>query len=152
TFLLPPYSTRLIQALKAAMPHVQLIGPDGFAIFDSLVSELGADSEGMIVSEDGLGTDSLTPAGRKFASAFRTATGSAPTSFAVAAAQATEVLLDAIAHSDGTRSSVVRQLFATHETDGLFGSFGFDRNGDTTASSVTVDRIVRGEPKVYGVF
>jgi branched-chain amino acid transport system substrate-binding protein len=63
---------------------------------------------------------------------------------AVYAAQATEVLLDAIARSDGTRESVLEELFATRVRDGLLGSFGFDENGDITESPVTILRVVRG--------
>jgi ABC-type branched-subunit amino acid transport system substrate-binding protein len=61
---------------------------------------------------------------------------------AVYAAQATDVLLSAIAHSDGTRASVIEELFATQVRDGLLGSFGFDENGDITESPVTILRVV----------
>jgi len=63
---------------------------------------------------------------------------------AVYTAQATEVLLDAIARSDGTRSSVLEELFETRVRDGLLGSFAFDANGDTTESPITVLRVARG--------
>ena len=48
------------------------------------------------------------------------------------AAQSTEVLLAAIAASDGTRASVSHQLLSVRVTDGILGSFGFDQNGDMT--------------------
>ena len=60
-------------------------------------------------------------------------------------AQAAEVLLDAIAASDGTRRSVTAQLFRSRVRDGLLGSFGFDRNGDTTLRRIFIHRISRGE-------
>jgi ABC-type branched-subunit amino acid transport system substrate-binding protein len=49
-------------------------------------------------------------------------------------AQATEVLLDAIADSDGTRSSVSERLLGVRVTDGILGSFDFDANGDRTSA------------------
>ena len=50
------------------------------------------------------------------------------------------MLLDAIARSDGSRASVLRELFRTHVRNGLLGSFGFDARGDTTESPVTILR------------
>jgi ABC-type branched-subunit amino acid transport system substrate-binding protein len=66
-------------------------------------------------------------------------------------AQATEVLLDAIAASDGTRASVTRHLLSTRVKDGILGSFEFDANGDTTAGGVTMYRIEQGKPRVLSV-
>jgi ABC-type branched-subunit amino acid transport system substrate-binding protein len=57
------------------------------------------------------------------------------------AAQATEVVLAAIARSDGTRASVLRELRATQVRDGLIGDFGFDRYGDVTPARFTVLRV-----------
>jgi DNA-binding SARP family transcriptional activator/ABC-type branched-subunit amino acid transport system substrate-binding protein/sugar lactone lactonase YvrE len=59
------------------------------------------------------------------------------------AAQAAEVLLAGIARSDGTRASVTSQLLHTRVKDGILGTFGFDRNGDPTASLVTICRLTR---------
>jgi ABC-type branched-subunit amino acid transport system substrate-binding protein len=60
--------------------------------------------------------------------------------FAIYAAQAAEVMLEAIARSDGTRASVTKKLLATRVRDGLIGSFRIDRNGDTTRQTVTILR------------
>jgi hypothetical protein len=45
------------------------------------------------------------------------------------AAQATDVVLDAIARSDGTRASVLEVLLRTRVAGGLLGDFSFDRRG-----------------------
>ena len=60
-------------------------------------------------------------------------------------AQAAQVLLDAIAASDGSRASVTKQMFRRRVRDGLIGSFGFDRKGDTTLRRIMIHRIQRGE-------
>ena len=67
--------------------------------------------------------------------------GEVPSFSAVYGGQSAEVLLDAIARSDGTRASVVQQLFATRVVDGLIGDFQFDANGDPTLQAVTVMRV-----------
>ena len=56
-------------------------------------------------------------------------------------------MLDAIARSDGTRASVVRELFATRRR-GLLGDIAFDDNGDVRDAPVTILRIKRGERSV----
>lgn len=62
-------------------------------------------------------------------------------SYAVHAAAATEVLLDAIARSDGTRATVSRALLATRLSDSTIGPVRFDRNGDLIAPSITIVRV-----------
>ena len=59
------------------------------------------------------------------------------------AGQATEVVLDAIGRSDGTRASVLEQLKATKVKDGILGSFRFDGYGDITPAEIPVLRITR---------
>jgi hypothetical protein len=46
---------------------------------------------------------------------------------------------------------VVRELFRTRVSNGILGSFSFDRNGDTTAGRITIYRIVHGTPAIFRV-
>jgi len=71
----------------------------------------GAAAEGMTMSQPGPSNDSLAREGKRFVASFSKRFGAKPTRFAVDAAQAIDVLLGAIAHSDGTRSSVTSNLF-----------------------------------------
>ena len=50
------------------------------------------------------------------------------------------MLLDAIARSDGTRASVVDELFATKVENGILGSYSVDRLGDIDPAPVGVYR------------
>jgi ABC-type branched-subunit amino acid transport system substrate-binding protein len=59
------------------------------------------------------------------------------------AAQATELVLGAIARSDGTRASVLEQLRAGGEKDGILGTFRFDDEGDMTPGRISIVRITR---------
>jgi ABC-type branched-subunit amino acid transport system substrate-binding protein len=60
------------------------------------------------------------------------------------AAVATEVLLDAIARSDGTRASVLDELRGIEIKRGIIGSFHFDRFGDMTPAKLTILRVRLG--------
>jgi branched-chain amino acid transport system substrate-binding protein len=147
-----PETFRLIKDLRAALPTAVLVAPDGFAPPADLIAGAGAAAEGMTVSVVGRPPESLPPHGRKFVNDFKRATGNTtPVASSIAAAQATEVLLTAIASSNGTRASVAKQLFRTHIANGILGSFSFDHNGDTTEGAVTIYRIRNGAPSVYAV-
>jgi ABC-type branched-subunit amino acid transport system substrate-binding protein len=69
----------------------------------------------------------------------------------VATAEAAEVLLDAIARSNGTRASVTANVLGANIRNGILGNVSFDRNGDTTAGAVTIYRVVGGLPRVFAV-
>lgn len=137
---------RLVEDLRAELPRsVELVGPDSFAA-DDIARELGQAGEGMFVTVPGIPHDLLPPAGERFARAFGGPVSIEPGALgAPEAAQATEVLLDAIARSDGTRASVVEELFATKVENGILGSFSFDRFGDIDPAPVGVYRMERGK-------
>jgi branched-chain amino acid transport system substrate-binding protein len=135
----------LVEDLRAALPQgVELVGPDSFAAVD-IAQELGRAGEGMFVTVPGIPHDLLPPAGERFVREFGRPANIEPGALgAPEAAQSTEVLLDAISRSDGTRASVVEELFATEVENGILGSFSFDRFGDIDPAPVGVYRFERG--------
>ena len=64
--------------------------------------------------------------------------GKAIDPYAIYGGQAAQVMLDAIAASDGSRADVIKKLFETNVTDGLLGSFKIDENGDPEEASGAV--------------
>jgi len=62
--------------------------------------------------------------------------------YAIYGAQAADVMIKAIAASDGSRSDVIKQMFATKVDQGLLGSFAFSANGDPEEASGAVTAIV----------
>jgi branched-chain amino acid transport system substrate-binding protein len=118
---------------------------DGFTPTDLLLRQAGRAADGAYVSVTGLAPESLGPRGQQFASAFgATLPGVEIEPSAVYTAEATEVLLDAIARSDGTRAGVLDELFRTSLPRGLTGRVRFDRRGDIIAPAITLLRIARG--------
>jgi branched-chain amino acid transport system substrate-binding protein len=144
--LLDSNAGRVVRDLRAGLAgSVELFGPDGLADVPLLVKRAGPAAHGMYVSLGGTVNERLPAAGARFVERFgNTQPGVDIEPSAVYAAQAAEVLLDAIARSEGTRESVLEELFATSVRDGLLGSFRFDANGDITEAPVTVLRVVRG--------
>jgi ABC-type branched-subunit amino acid transport system substrate-binding protein len=101
----------------------------------------------MIVSQPQIVPSLLRGPGRQFAAEFGKQVGGTFYPWTVYGAQAADVLLDAIARSDGTRSSVTRALLGTRVKNGLIGSFSFTPTGDTTKASLTMIQIKHGRPK-----
>jgi branched-chain amino acid transport system substrate-binding protein len=136
----------LIEDLRAALRvDVELVGPDAFA-FSGIAQELGPAGAGMLVTVPGIPAELLPPAGKRFAREFGRAAVLEPGQLgAYEAAQSAEVLLDAISRSDGTRASVVEELFATKVENGILGSFSFDRYGDIVPAPVGIYRIENGD-------
>src|SRR5215213_1728708 len=139
--------SKLVKDLRARLgAGVRIIAADGFTPVSALAAGAGDAAEGVMVSVAGSPNDKLPPAGRRFVSAFAKVNGGkAPDPSSVHAAQATEVLVQAIAASDGTRGDVAARLLRVKIRNGILGTFGFDRNGDATASAVTIYRIRDGK-------
>jgi DNA-binding SARP family transcriptional activator/ABC-type branched-subunit amino acid transport system substrate-binding protein len=144
--LLDTNAASVVTSLRARLgPTVDLLAPDGLTPLQPLVQQSHGAARGMYVSLAGIVTEHLPPAGARFVRRFKKPQrGVDIEPSAVYAAQATEVLLDAIGRSDGSRASVLEQLFRTKIQDGLLGSFGFDANGDTTEAPVTILRVAHG--------
>jgi branched-chain amino acid transport system substrate-binding protein len=137
---------KLIKDMRAALgPDVPIIVPDGFTPLQAVVAEAGPASEGVYVTVAGLPTEQLGGRGKEFVDAFSEQVGGLPVPYAAYAAQAAEVLLDAIADSDGSRAAITENVFGTTVTGGILGDFSFTEAGDTTANPVTVYRIVNGQ-------
>jgi len=103
--------------------RVVLMGPDGYSGYPDLQKDPNAD--GMYISFAGLDTTSLRKNGgaaAKFLDAYKKKYGADPaTSYALYGVAAVQVILEAIAKSDGTRKSV---------TDAVFGGSGISIPAD----------------------
>jgi branched-chain amino acid transport system substrate-binding protein len=110
---------------------VQLFAPDGFTT-QATIDEAGVDNaRGMYLSVAGVSVDQLTGEGKTFIDGFKKSLGNEPVDpYAAYGAQAMSVLLDAIERSDGSRASVIAELFKTKVENGILGSFSLNENGD----------------------
>jgi branched-chain amino acid transport system substrate-binding protein len=143
-----PESIRLLTELRGRLGRgVQFMAPDAFDPATATLARAAA--AGMTFSQPGPANDHLGREGKRFVASFSKRFDAKPTRFAVEAAQAIDVLLGAIARSDGTRSSVTTSLFKTQISDGILGSFGITSTGDTTLNVVAIYRIVGGKVTTF---
>jgi branched-chain amino acid transport system substrate-binding protein len=116
---------------------VKLFLPDGFtadAVFQR--SEGGTpNAKDAFFSVAGVGIDKYTGEAKTFIEDFKkTIPGKSVDPYAILGAQAARVLLDSIANSDGSRASVIEEVFKTKIDNGLIGSFEINENGDITGA------------------
>jgi branched-chain amino acid transport system substrate-binding protein len=138
---LPPGTRALLRDLRASLgPHATLIGSDGFS--GDVFAVAGRAALGMYNSYASAANDELPAAGKQFLKDLKARTGKPSEFYTASAAQSAEILLDAIARSDGTRSSVTKELFNTKVESDILGNIRFDRNGDPIEAPVTIYRIV----------
>jgi branched-chain amino acid transport system substrate-binding protein len=109
-----------------------LLVPDGF-ILSSLFDEAGAKNvEGAYGTAPTVPVQNLSGDGAQFVTDFAADQGIDPSEFqvySVYAAAAAQVILNAIANSDGSREDIVTQLFATDQ-DTVVGPMSFNADGD----------------------
>jgi ABC-type branched-subunit amino acid transport system substrate-binding protein/DNA-binding beta-propeller fold protein YncE len=150
--IVPANGPAVVRDLHAVLGRrVQILAPDGFSEFEVLTQGAGRAAEGVVISIPIVPPAHLPTSGHRFVEAFEKAIGARASPYSVTTAQATEVLLEAIAASDGSRASVTRNVFRTRVKNGILGSFEFDANGDTTAGGVTMYRIEQGKARVLAV-
>ncbi len=134
----------LIRVLRRQLgPRFTILADDGFLPPGLLFQTNGPAARGVYIAADVLPNGPLRPAGRDFVAHFAATQHQAPAWAAIYAAQATDVMIDAIARSDGTRRSVTRALFKTCVHNGILGSFCFDANGDPTSTGISIVKAMR---------
>ena len=127
---------------------VLFIGPDGIFV-DTLISQAGAAAEGAYVTFGGLPESELSAKGQQFVQEYESRYDDDIQPYTAYAYEAANVMLDAIerASKDGevTRETVLKEIFATENYNGVLGTWSFDEDGDTTLTELSVQQVENGE-------
>jgi branched-chain amino acid transport system substrate-binding protein len=144
---------KVIKDLRAVLgAKFPMLMPDGFTPFSATGQTSGNTSNGAYISYPGIPVKSLKGAGAKFVAGFTKVNGKKlPDPYTAYAAQAAQVLLGAIAKSDGTRGDVSSKLFNLKVTNGILGNFSINANGDTTLGTVTFGQMSGQNAKFIGL-
>jgi branched-chain amino acid transport system substrate-binding protein len=127
-----------VSTLGANDGKVKLLAPDGFTT-QQTIDEAGESSAGMFMSVAGVAIDQFKGEGASFAEEFKPRLGGKEIDpYAIYGAQAAQVMLDAIAASDGSRGDVIAKMFEAKVTDGLLGTFEINENGDPSGAEGAV--------------
>jgi branched-chain amino acid transport system substrate-binding protein len=142
---------KLLKDLRAATgPKLLYAGPDGWTPYSATLAA-GSAAQGMYVSYAGQPLTKLSKTGKAYIAAFKKyahISGQAPP-YSIYQGQSAQIMLNAIAKSNGTRLSVVKAMMKTKVKNGIMGTFHFDKNGDPCPNKwISVDQL-RGKLGVY---
>jgi branched-chain amino acid transport system substrate-binding protein len=149
-------ATQIAKDVNAALPTAKIFGGDG--VCSGAWTE--ASAGGVPASIDPLmectvATQNLTayPGGKSFLAAYKAAYGTAnPDPYAIYGYAVMQLALQTITGlgaNGGNKADVIKALFATTSTSSVLGSYGFDKNGDTTLKSYGVYKVAAGLPAFY---
>ena len=125
---------------------VKLMVADGF-VLSTLFDEAGAANvNGAFGSAPTKPPEQITGAGKEFFDAFepKIPEGQTIQVYTIYAAAAAQVLLEAIADSDGTREDITAKMFEVSIPDSVVGPLEFDENGDPTAGTESIYSATNG--------
>jgi ABC-type branched-subunit amino acid transport system substrate-binding protein len=142
---------RLVTALRERLgSRVKILAHDPFLPIADVLAFAGPAAHGLYFSSTDIPPRAQPPAGRRFARDI--GTFDTPVFGLLPAGQTTELILDAIARSDGTRASVLEELRGAKVEDGILGDFRIDRNGDITPGRLAIFRVTGATPPDAPVF
>jgi len=142
---------RLVKALRERLgSRIKILAHDPFLPIADLLAFAGPAAHGLYFGSTDVPPRAQPPAGRRFARDI--GTFDAPVFGVLPAGQTTELLLDAISRSDGTRASVLEELRGAKVEDGILGDFRIDRNGDITPARLAIFRVTGATPPDEPVF
>ena len=149
-------AVQITKDVNAALPSAKIFGGDGVC-----TSSFTAASQGGVPAsidkliECTVATQNLSayPGGKNFLSAYKAAYGSAhPDPYAIYGYEAMQLGLKTIASlgdNGGNKADVLKALFAIKETSTVLGTFGFNKDGDTTLKSYGVYKVGTGGIPVF---
>jgi branched-chain amino acid transport system substrate-binding protein len=147
-------AVQLTKDVNSALPKAKIFGGDGVCT-DSYTA---ASKGGVPASIDPLmqctvATQNLTayPGGKDFLAAYKAKYGTAdPDPYAIYGYEVMKLGLDTIANlgaQGNSKAAVLKALFSTTARNSVLGSYGFDKNGDTTLKSYGLYKVGSdGEP------
>ncbi len=127
--------------------EVLFVGPDGIFV-DELLEQAGDAANGIYVTFGGLPESELSAEGQEFVETYESKYDDEVQPYTAYAYEAANVMLDAIerASEEGevTRETVLQEIFATEDYEGVLGTWSFDEDGDTTLTELSVQTVEGG--------
>jgi branched-chain amino acid transport system substrate-binding protein len=143
---------RVLRALRAELEaSIPILATDQFIPIPEMLEHVGPAARGLYVSATDVPAAARepTPALLRFARDFGQLSSAEP--YVLPAAQAADVLMRAIARSDGSRASVLDEIRSGAVRNGVLGDFRFNR-GDIAPAAVPIFRVTGRTPPGEEVF
>jgi branched-chain amino acid transport system substrate-binding protein len=150
-------AVQITKDVHAALPKAKLFGPDGVCT-DAYTSQKkgGVPAALYPLMQCTVATQDLSayPGGKDFLAAYKAKYGTAnPDPYAIYGYEVMKLGLETIAKlgaQGDSKSAVLKALFATTSRNSVLGTYGFDKNGDTTLKSYGLYKVGSdGEPVFF---
>jgi len=150
-------AVQIAKDIHAAIPTAKVFGGDGVCT-DTFTSQAkgGVPTSLYPLTQCTVATQDLTayPGGKSFLAAYKAKYGvSNPDPYAIYGYEDMKLGLDTIAAlgaQGNSKSAVLKALFATKDRHSVLGTYGFDKNGDTTLKAYGLYKVgSNGEPVFY---
>jgi ABC-type branched-subunit amino acid transport system substrate-binding protein/DNA-binding beta-propeller fold protein YncE len=143
---------RVLRALRARLgARIPIMATDQFIPIPDMLEHVGPAARGLYVSATDVPAAARepSPALLRFARDFGQLSSAEP--YVLPAAQAADVVMRAIARSDGSRASVLEKIRSGAVNNGVLGDFRFNR-GDIAPATVPIFRVTGRTPAGEEVF
>jgi branched-chain amino acid transport system substrate-binding protein len=136
---------KLVQDIRATMPDVKFMGPDG--IYEkSFLEAAGAAAEGTYVTFGGLPPSKLQGKGADWYKRYKDTYKVEPEAYGAYGYEAAKVVLAGIEKAGKADRAAIRDaIFGTKDFDGVLGKWSFDANGDTTNTGMSGRQVKGGK-------
>ncbi|HEY1592758.1 MAG TPA: branched-chain amino acid ABC transporter substrate-binding protein [Solirubrobacteraceae bacterium] len=150
-------AVQIVKDIHAAIPNAKVFGPDGVCT-DTFTSQAkgGVPASLYPLTQCTVATQDLAayPGGKDFLKAYKAKYGvSNPDPYAIYGYEAMQLGLQTIAKlgaQGNSKSAVLKALFATKARNSVLGTYGFDKNGDTTLKAYGLYKVgSNGEPVFF---
>jgi branched-chain amino acid transport system substrate-binding protein len=138
----PPGEVELVKDINAALPKAHIYGGDGVCSGGETNPKMGGFPASIApLFQCTVATQGLTayPGGRTFLAAYKAKYGVAnPDPYAIYGYESMKLALDTISKlgaNGNSKSAVLAALFGITSRHSVLGTYGFDKNGDTTLKS-----------------
>jgi branched-chain amino acid transport system substrate-binding protein len=141
----PNGGPELLRYIREKGATSTFMGPDG--IFETdFITRAGTSSEGVYVTAVGAAPQEVnTPQARAFVAAYTARFNSAPDAFGAFAYDATKSLVAAISRTGRVdRMAIMKEVQSLRAESGVFGTWGFNDQGDTTLTLMSGSYIKDG--------
>jgi branched-chain amino acid transport system substrate-binding protein len=138
-------SGKMAKDLREGGSGALFMGPDATKE-DAFLQAAGPAAEGALVTLGGLPPEKMNDEARAWFARYRKRYQSEPEAYAIYAYEATKVVLRGIELAGSKDRVKIREaIMSTKDYPGLLGTWSFDKNGDTTITSMSGFEVVGGK-------
>ena len=136
---------KLVKDLRSGGYTGYFMSPDGTKE-EAFIKSAGPSSEGCLVTLGGLPPEQMGPEAQAWYKAYREKYKSEPEAYAIYSYEATKATLAGIAKAGVKDRVKIREaIMGTTDYDGLLGVWSFDKQGDTTLTSMSGFEVKNGD-------